>query len=136
VIFPASDSIEDVYQRLNLSMGVLLTAGLLTFLSFRHWALLLGFLAGGFIAVINFRILKRTIATVGEALAEGKTPASAGQQAFKFILRYALLAVALYVIFKSSEISVYGLFAGLFLPAGAVLIEAFYELYLAFRRGI
>ena len=134
--FPTSDSIEDVYQRLNLSMGVLLAAGLLTFLSFRHWAMLLGFLAGGLIAVINFRILKRTIATVGEALAEGKTPASARQQAMKFILRYALLAAALYVIFKSSQISVYGLFAGLFLPAGAVLIEAFYELYLAFRRGI
>jgi hypothetical protein len=136
VTFPASDSIEHVYQRLNLSMGVLLAAGLLTFVSFRHWAMLLGFLAGGFIAVINFRILKRTIAAVGEALVEGKAPAGAGRQAFKFILRYALLAAALYVIFKSSPISVYGLFMGLFLPAGAVLIEAFYELYLAFRRGI
>lgn len=134
--FPGSDSIEDVYQRLNLSMGILLAAGSLTFLSFRHWAMLLGFLAGGFIAVINFRILKRTIATVGEALAEGKTPASARQQAVKFIFRYALLGAALYVIFRSSQISVYGLFMGLFLPAGAVLIEAFYELYLAFRRGI
>jgi hypothetical protein len=136
VAIPASDSIEDVYQRLNISMGVLLAAGLLTFLSFRYWAMLLGFLGGGAIAFINFRILKRTIAAIGEVIAQGKPTPSARQQTFKFVLRYALLGAALYVIFRGSAISVYGLFMGLFVPAAAVVIEAGYELYLALRRGI
>jgi hypothetical protein len=52
-----------------------------------------------------------------------------------FFMRYILIAVGAYVIFKSSAMSVYGLFVGLFVPVGAVLIEAAYETYGALRRG-
>ena len=130
-----NDSIEAVYQRLNFSIGLLLLAGLLTLLSLRDWTMSLGFLTGGLIGLFNFIVLKRTVAAVGQVLAEGKSNPSVKRQMFKFFFRYALLAAALYVIFKSTAVSVYGLFLGLLLPVGAVLIEAVYELYVGFRHG-
>jgi hypothetical protein len=54
----------------------------------------------------------------------------------RFVLRYVLIAAAAYAIFKSSDMSLYGLCAGLSLPVGAVLIEAAYAMYGALRRGI
>lgn len=129
-----NDSIEAVYQRLNFSLGLLLAAGVLTFLSLRDWKMSLGFLLGGLIGVFNFVVLKRTVAAVGEVVAEGRATRSVKRQMLKFFFRYLLLAAVLYVIFKSSAVSAYGLFIGLFLPVGAILIEAIYELYGALRH--
>jgi len=125
---------EAVYQRLNFSLGLLLVSGVLTFLSLRDWKMSLGFLLGGLIGVFNFVVLKRTVSAVGEVVAEGRATPSVKRQVFKFFFRYLLLAVVLYVIFKSSAVSVYGLFIGLFLPVAAILIEAIYELYSALRH--
>ena len=130
----ANDSIEAVYQRLNFSIGLLLAAGGLTFLSLRDWRMSAGFLLGGLIGIFNFVVLKRTVSAVGEVVVEGRATRSVKRQVFKFFFRYVLLAAVLYVIFKSSAVSVYGLFMGLFLPVGAILIEAVYELYSALRR--
>lgn len=129
-----NDSIEAVYQRLNFSLGLLLAAGVLTFLSLRDWKMSLGFLLGGLLAVFNFIVLKRTVAAVGQVVAEGRATRSVKRQVFKFLFRYLLLAAVLYVIVKGSAVSVYGLFMGLFLPVGAILIEAVYELYSALRH--
>jgi hypothetical protein len=46
------------------------------------------------------------------------------------------MALAAYAIFKFSPASLYGLFAGLFLPVGAIMCEAAYELYAALRHGL
>jgi len=119
---------------LNFSITLLLLAGVLTFLSLKDWKMSGGFLVGGLIAVFNFMVLKRTVTAVGEVVVEGKATRSVKRQVFKFFLRYVLLAAVLYVIFKSSAVSVYGLFIGLFLPVGAILIEAVYELFGALRH--
>ena len=52
----------------------------------------------------------------------------------RFLLRYVLLGLAAYAILTSFPASLRGLFAGLFLPVGAIVCEAFYELYAALRR--
>lgn len=130
----ANDSIEAVYQRLNFSIGLLLAVGVFTFLSLRDWRMSAGFLLGGLIGILNFVVLKRTVSAVGEVVVEGRATRSVKRQVFKFFFRYVLLAAVLYVIFKSSAVSVYGLFMGLFLPVGAILIEAVYELYSALRH--
>lgn len=130
----ANDSIEAVYQRLNLSIAVLLAAGVLTFVSLRDWRTSAAFLLGGLIGIFNFVVLKRTVSAVGEVLVEGRVTRSVKRQVFKFFFRYLLLAAVLYVIFKSSAVSVYGLFMGLLLPVGAILIEAVYELYGALQH--
>ena len=126
--------IADVYRRLNASLAILMIAGVVTLLGFRHWGMTLGFVLGGAIAVINFRILKRTVISLGDVMAEGKAPPSVKWQALKYVLRYVLLGGVLYAILRGSAINAYGLFMGLFLPVGAILIEAVYELYLALRR--
>ena len=54
----------------------------------------------------------------------------------RFLLRYALMGIAAYVIFTVSPASLYGLFAGLFLPVAAIACEAAYEVYVAIVRGL
>ena len=94
----------------------------------------LSFVIGGAISLINFYWLKRVLAAMVEAVAvQGKKRSAAGI-VLRFVLRYVLIGVAAYAIFKSSAMSLYGLCAGLSLPVGAVLIEAAYAIYGALRR--
>lgn len=123
------------YERIVWLMFVLL-AGLIVL----FWAILspgfaLGFLAGGAIAILNFVSLKKLVIAFAD-----RVIASEGQQrssglVLRFLLRYGLVAVAAYAIFKSSAMSAYGLLAGLGIPAPAIMIEAGYELYGSLRRG-
>jgi hypothetical protein len=54
----------------------------------------------------------------------------------RFLLRYVLLGVAAYAILTSFPASLRGLFAGLFLPVGAIACEAVYEVYAGLRHEI
>jgi hypothetical protein len=95
-----------------------------------------GFIVGCLIAVVNFHWLKRVVSALADrATATGKRQSSQGV-VLRFLLRYFLIAVAAYAIFKISRDSLYGLLGGLFLPVGAILMEAVYELYAALRRGV
>ena len=57
------------------------------------------------------------------------------RMAIRLALRYVLIGVAAYVIFKSSLISLRAFFLGLFLFLAAVLAEIIYEVYYAFRNS-
>jgi hypothetical protein len=95
----------------------------------------LGFLVGCAIAYLNFYWLKRAVTALADKVtATGECPSSAGV-VLRFLGRYLLMAFAAYAIFKISPASLYGLFAGLFLPVAAILSEAGYELYAALRHG-
>jgi hypothetical protein len=54
----------------------------------------------------------------------------------RFLLRYFLMAIIAFVILTVSRKSLYGLFAGLFLPVAAILCEAVYEGYVILIRRI
>jgi hypothetical protein len=99
-----------------------------------RWSPALGFLAGAVVSVVNFYWLKKTIEAFAERVVhpetQRRTPAVVG----RFLLRYALIAAIGYAIVKGSANSMYGFCGGLFLPVGAILIEAAYEVYLALRR--
>ena len=95
-----------------------------------------GFLAGCAIAFLNFHWLKRVVSALADrATASGERQSSQGV-VLRFLLRYFLIGLAAYAIFRISRNSLYGLLAGLFLPVGAILMEAIYELYAALRRGV
>jgi hypothetical protein len=95
----------------------------------------LSFLLGGGISLVNFYWLQRTLAALVDAVAvRGEKRSSAGV-VLRFVLRYLLIAVAAYAIFKGSAMSMVGLCGGLSLPVGAVLIEAIYAIFGALRRG-
>lgn len=101
-----------------------------------HTRIGLSFVAGSLIAILNFYWLALTVRAAGKkAELSGGRSGRAGVM-LRFFLRYLFIALAAYVIFKSSADSLYGLFAGLSLPVVAILIEAVIEVYNALRAGI
>lgn len=125
----------NTYRRIFLVMVVLLVAAAPVLWVKYDRGMALSFILGGVIALVNFHWLKRSLTALVDAVAvAGKKRSSAGI-ILRFVLRYVLIGVALYAIFKSSAMSLYGLCAGLSLPVGAVLIEAAYAIYGALRRG-
>jgi hypothetical protein len=96
----------------------------------------LGFLLGCIVAYLNFLWLKSGVSGLTDRVIHaGKAQSGKGIIA-RFLLRYVLLGGAAYVILTSFPGSLRGLFAGLFLPVGAIACEALYEVYGAVTRGI
>jgi hypothetical protein len=94
----------------------------------------LGFLLGCIIAYLNFQWLKSGVSGLADrATNSGKAQSGKGIIA-RFLLRYLLLGVAAYVILTSFPASLRGLFAGLFLPVGAIACEAVYEVFTGITR--
>lgn len=93
-----------------------------------------GFLLGCVIAYLNFQWLKSGVSGLADrATNSGKAQSGKGIIA-RFLLRYVLLGVAAYVILTSFPASLKGLFAGLFLPVGAIACEAAYEIFTGITR--
>ncbi len=99
------------------------------------WRVALGFACGCAIAYLNFHWLERVVSALADRATQTAYKQSSGGIVFRFLVRYFLMAAAGYAIFSVSPASVYGLFAGLFLPVGGIACEAAYELYMALARG-
>lgn len=95
-----------------------------------------GFLLGCVIAYLNFHWLKSGVSGVADKVTNTGKPQSGKGIVARFLLRYVLLGAAAYAILTSFPASLRGLFAGLFLPVGAIVCEAAYELGVGIRRGI
>jgi hypothetical protein len=98
------------------------------------WLIALGFACGSALAYLNFHGLKRVVIALADRATQSETQSGQGV-VLRFLLRYVLMALGAYVIFTVSRASLYGLFAGLFLPVGAIACEAAYELWIALVRG-
>ena len=95
----------------------------------------LGFACGCAVAYVNFHWLKRGVAGLADRITNAGKPQSSKGIVARFLLRYVLLGAVAYGILTSFPASLRGLFAGLFLPVGAIACEAAYELYVALVRG-
>ena len=95
----------------------------------------LGFLLGCVIAYLNFQWLKSGVSGLADRVTNSGKPHSGKGIIARFLLRYMLLGLAAYAILTSFPASLGGLFAGLFLPVGAIACEAVYELYTTLTRG-
>jgi hypothetical protein len=115
-----------------LALALILSAG--GWLSF-GWRIALGFACGCAIAYLNFYWLERVVTALADRATQSAYKQSSGGIVFRFLMRYFLMAGAAYAIFSVSPASLYGLFAGLFLPVGGIACEAVYELYMALARG-
>jgi hypothetical protein len=118
--------------RFMMALGVMLSAG--AWLRF-GWRIALGFACGCAIAYLNFHWLERVVSALADRATQTPYKQSSGGIVFRFLVRYFLMAAAGYAIFSVSPASLYGLFAGLFLPVGGIACEAAYELYMALARG-
>ena len=133
----ASDHYYDrALERLQTFMLVLGIAALITACTFFGWRIGLGFALGGTIAYLNFHWLKKVVAGLAELTIGSGTPASSRGVVHRFLLRYFLMAIIAFVRLTVSRESLYGLFAGLFLPVAAILCQAAYEAYAAVIRKI
>jgi hypothetical protein len=95
-----------------------------------------GFLLGCVIAYLNFQWLKSGVSGLADRVTNRGTKQSGKGIIARFLLRYVLLGLTAYAILASFPASLRGLFAGLFLPVGAIVCEAVYELYAAIFRGL
>ena len=119
--------------RFMLLLAVILsTAAWLRF----GWKIALGFACGCAIAYLNFHWLERVVSALADRATQSGYPQASGGVVFRFLMRYFLMALAAYAIFSVSPASLYGLFAGLFLPVAGIACEAIYELYAALVRGL
>ena len=102
-----------------------------------RWGLagLIGFAIGALLAYLNFLWLSRGVEAIADRITEQGSREKGGSAVVKAILRYALVGVAGYAIFKSSDYAFYAFFAGLCLPVAAMLCEAAYELFISLRKG-
>ena len=124
-----NDFYSGALDRIRKFMLVLGLAAFLTAFSFFGWRIALGFALGGTIAYLNFHWLKKVVAGLADLTIQSGTPASSRGVVHRFILRYLLMAFVAFAILTVSRESLYGLFAGLFLPVAAMLCEAGYETY-------
>jgi len=112
--------------------GIVTAAALLRF----GWRVALGCACGCTIAYLNFYWLERVVSGLADRVTQTGQRQSGKGVVSRFLLRYFLMAVGAYVIFSVSPASLYGLFAGLFLPVAGIACEAAYELYAALSRGM
>jgi hypothetical protein len=127
------DFFRSTYQRL---VAIMVALAFLTVPAMWIWygrMMALVFFLGSAIAVINFYWLRRSIEAMGSRLESTGRPPSRAGIILRFLLRYLLIAAAAYAILKSTASSLNGLFFGLSLPVGAILIEAVYQLFEALR---
>jgi hypothetical protein len=127
----ADDFYARALERIRWLMIVLGIAGLVTAWVLFGWRIGSGFALGAAVAFLNFYWLKKVVAGIADLTLQSGTPASGRSVIQRFLLRYFLMAAVAFVILTVSRESLYGLFAGLFLPVTAMLCEAVYEGYMA-----
>jgi hypothetical protein len=99
------------------------------------WRVAVGVMIGSVVAWANFVWLKQAVTAMAERVTETGSGKSGGGTVAKFVLRFALIGIAAYVIFLSSRQSLWGFLGGLFTAVAAILCEAAYEALVALRRG-
>jgi hypothetical protein len=95
----------------------------------------LGFFLGSTVSWLNFKSLVRGVEALMDRIADTQSRERGGSVVLRFLLRYVLVGILAYVIFKSSFQAFWGFLGALGLPVAAILGEAAYEVYGALRYG-
>jgi hypothetical protein len=101
---------------------------------FYRWAGMAGFALGSAVSYTNFRSLTRGVEGLTDRVANRDSREKGGRIVFWFVVRYALVAAVAYAIFKGSSQAFRGFLWGLCVPVAALMVEAVWEGYEAFRR--
>ncbi|MBO0911069.1 MAG: ATP synthase subunit I [Acidobacteria bacterium] len=115
--------------RISKFMLVVGAAAMITAFSCFGWRIGIGFLLGAAISWLNFHWLKQVVEGIAELTIRSGRAASSRGVFHRFVVRYFLMALVAFAILTVSRESLYGLFAGLFLPVAAILCEGAYEVY-------
>jgi len=101
---------------------------------FYGWAGSLGFAFGAAISYVNFRSLKKGVEGLADRIVNQNSREKGGLIVFRFAVRYGLVAAAAYAIFVGSTMAFRGFLWGLCVPVAALMAEAVWAGYTAFRR--
>jgi len=116
-------------RRIRRGALVFLVLGLIGSLWFRSLGVTLGVLAGGAVAIANFRWIEAGLnAAMGGPMSSRKRALAVA----KFVLRYALLGLVIYAIVAIRIIDLKGFLAGLFIFVVSIMWEAFRSALTAF----
>jgi ATP synthase I chain len=102
---------------------------------FYRWMGALGFAFGATVSYLNFRSLTRGVEGLSDRIVNQNSREKGGRIVFHFVARYLLVGVVAYAIFKGSSVAFYGFLWGLCVPVAALMTEAVWEGFTAFRRG-
>jgi len=132
-----------VEPRILRNMWFLGITGAGAFWLWRDWSWAAGFAIGAVLSALSFRWMKSAISAVAQAAAPVPAASDSAKQeprrggggvVARFVLRYALIGIAAYVIFRSSAVSLAAFFVGLFVAIAAILAEVACQIYLGFRK--
>jgi len=137
---PAPDQrLESIYARaIPRMLRIMLAASVLLLAPafwFYGWVGTTGFAAGAAVSYINFLALARGVEGLAERIVNEHSQEKGRKIVLRFLVRYGLVAAAAYAIFKGSAWAFRGFLWGLCLPVAAMMIEAGFEAYIAFRRN-
>jgi len=99
---------------------------------FYGWAGLIGVAAGCAVSYVNFQALARGVEGLTDRVANRASTEKGRIIVFRFMVRYGLVAIVAYAIFKGSALAFRGFLWGLCLPVAAMMIEAAVEAWAAF----
>jgi len=102
---------------------------------FYRWAGSIGFAFGAVVSYVNFKSLKRGVEGLADRIVNQNSREKGGRIVMRFLVRYGLVAVVAYAIFKGSSQAFRGFLWGLCVPVAALMAEAVWEGYAAFRRN-
>jgi hypothetical protein len=116
---------EGALERISKAMFAIAAGGTIAAAAWRGWTWGAGFAVGAAASWLNFRWLRQIVdALSGRRPTRGRVAVLAG-------LRYILLGGGAYVILHYSRISLHAALAGLFVAAGAVIVEILFQLVYA-----
>jgi hypothetical protein len=101
---------------------------------FYSWPGAIGFAAGALISWINFRALARGVEGLADRIVNQNSREKGRKIVLRFLVRYGLVGVVACAIFRGSALAFRGFLWGLCLPVAAMMVEAAFEAYVAFRE--
>ena len=125
---------ERILPRLQRSMVVATALLIVPAFWFYQRVGALGFAFGAAISYVNFRALSRSVEGLTDRIVNQNSHEKGASIVFRFMLRYGLVGAAAYAIFKGSSLAFRGFLWGLCVPVAALMAEAAWEGYRAFRR--
>src|ERR1700716_3690615 len=102
---------------------------------FYRWAGSIGFAFGAAVSYVNLSSLTRGVEGLADRIVNRNSREKGGLIILLFVVRYGLVGAAAYAIFKSSPTAFRGFLWGLCVPVAALMAEAAWEGYMAFRRA-
>jgi ATP synthase I chain len=100
---------------------------------FYGWVGAIGFAFGAAVSYVNFHSLKRGVEGLADRVVNRNSREKGGWILLRFVVRYGLVAIVAYAIFVGSPVAFRGFLWGLCVPVAALMAEAFWQGYTAFR---